>query len=473
MAGTKISAMTAASSVNNADLIPIVQAGANFSATRTQVLATAALLASANTFSAAQIITSNAAAAFAVGPNGNTNPVFRAVGNVVSAVTGLSVTGNAAGAGVAISALSSGSNEDLLLQPKGTGGVTIGATTNVGGHNHKVYDGFGHNIINFGYNYQIDIAAGGGGDGGIRHDSGGYNIGTNQRLNCASNFKIAWSNTVNWYDTLDVGIARSAVGVAQFTNGSSGLGAVLCGMPTGGTIGLTVQASASPSVNIQEWQNSSGVRICAVGPTGSLFVGSSTGAGGSLYFGNANHFIQSDDVTNTMFFAASGATITFKLTNSLTTSLVNLELGGNTEAGPKLITTPDKGGNTGAGIGIKILPGQSSTAVSSGKGGTLTLGGGAAGHSDNDGGDVICLPGAKAGTGADGNVLLGYDGTTTRGNVTYFGAGSFGGGVQVIFIANATTVPTTNPTGGGILYCQAGALKYRGSSGTVTPIAPA
>lgn len=49
-------------------------------------------------------------------------------------------------------------------------------------------------------------------------------------------------------------------------------------------------------------------------------------------------------------------------------------------------------------------------------------------------------------------------------------AGSFGGGVKVVFITNATTVPTTNPTGGGILYCEAGALKYRGSSGTITTL---
>jgi hypothetical protein len=49
----------------------------------------------------------------------------------------------------------------------------------------------------------------------------------------------------------------------------------------------------------------------------------------------------------------------------------------------------------------------------------------------------------------------------------------FGSGAGVIGIANATTVPTTNPTGGGVLYIEAGALKYRGSSGTVTTIAPA
>jgi hypothetical protein len=61
---------------------------------------------------------------------------------------------------------------------------------------------------------------------------------------------------------------------------------------------------------------------------------------------------------------------------------------------------------------------------------------------------------------------------TTTGNYG-FGGTSFGSGVVVMFIANRTTAPTTNPVGGGILYVEAGALKYRGSGGTVTTIAAA
>lgn len=52
-------------------------------------------------------------------------------------------------------------------------------------------------------------------------------------------------------------------------------------------------------------------------------------------------------------------------------------------------------------------------------------------------------------------------------------SGSFGSGSGVIYIANATTAPTANPSGGGVLYVQGGALKFRGSSGTVTTIAAA
>jgi Hyaluronidase protein (HylP) len=48
-----------------------------------------------------------------------------------------------------------------------------------------------------------------------------------------------------------------------------------------------------------------------------------------------------------------------------------------------------------------------------------------------------------------------------------------GGGSGVIGIANAGTVPTSNPSGGGVLYAEGGALKWRGSNGTVTVIAPA
>lgn len=73
--------------------------------------------------------------------------------------------------------------------------------------------------------------------------------------------------------------------------------------------------------------------------------------------------------------------------------------------------------------------------------------------------------------GSDGLTAMGITGSR---NVSFAtGTGSFGGGVGVINITNATTSPTSNPTGGGILYSEAGALKWRGSSGTVTTIAAA
>ncbi len=93
-------------------------------------------------------------------------------------------------------------------------------------------------------------------------------------------------------------------------------------------------------------------------------------------------------------------------------------------------------------------------------------------------GDLALIPRSSA----SGSVRL-YAGTTTptlRASVVSSGfvvgtsaAGSFGGGINVVSLQNATTVPTTNPSGGGVLYAEGGALKWHGSSGTVTTIAAA
>jgi len=59
------------------------------------------------------------------------------------------------------------------------------------------------------------------------------------------------------------------------------------------------------------------------------------------------------------------------------------------------------------------------------------------------------------------------------GNIGIRTTSQFGGGRGVMAIANAAVAPSINPAGGGILYVEDGALKYRGSNGTVTVIAPA
>ena len=59
------------------------------------------------------------------------------------------------------------------------------------------------------------------------------------------------------------------------------------------------------------------------------------------------------------------------------------------------------------------------------------------------------------------------------GNIGFRTGSQFGAGQGVIAIANATVAPSVDPGGGGVLYVEDGALKYRGSNGTVTTIAPA
>jgi len=85
-----------------------------------------------------------------------------------------------------------------------------------------------------------------------------------------------------------------------------------------------------------------------------------------------------------------------------------------------------------------------------------------------------------AGSAGSGNLVIAPWASATSGirmtgagNIGFGTADQFGGGTKVLGIANATAVPTTNPTGGGVLYVENGALKYRGSTGTVTNIANA
>lgn len=83
---------------------------------------------------------------------------------------------------------------------------------------------------------------------------------------------------------------------------------------------------------------------------------------------------------------------------------------------------------------------------------------------------AVTQPTAGASTTITNKIAALLQGSVSIGNST---APTLGGGDGVVFIANASTNPSTNPTSGGVLYVDAGALKYRGSSGTVTTIAAA
>lgn len=82
-------------------------------------------------------ITSTSANALAVGANGTTNPVFNVDASTTSVATGLNVKGAAAGSGVAIAAISSGTNEGLTLDAKGSGLIQIGSVS-TGGANVRI-----------------------------------------------------------------------------------------------------------------------------------------------------------------------------------------------------------------------------------------------------------------------------------------------------------------------------------------------
>jgi hypothetical protein len=93
---------------------------------------------------------------------------------------------------------------------------------------------------------------------------------------------------------------------------------------------------------------------------------------------------------------------------------------------------------------------------------------------------IINVDTASDATSTIMTVLGGTTGVTTLfqmrkdGALAIGAAGDWGSGTgAVIFVANTTLAPAANPVGGGVLYVEAGVLKYRGSGGTITTIANA
>ena len=86
-------------------------------------------------------------------------------------------------------------------------------------------------------------------------------------------------------------------------------------------------------------------------------------------------------------------------------------------------------------------------------------------HSDATGLYAIALGRNAQATHAN-SLALGASTNTSRNDEMAIGP-------RTLFIANGYSVPSTNPVGGGYLYVEGGALKYRGSSGSVTTVAAA
>ncbi len=167
--------------------------------------------------------TSASATAFESGPNGSTNPTFRIVNNVASAAAGISIAGNAAGAGVDIVAIG-GANEGIRLTSKGNAALALSS----------------------GLNGSIRLISGNLGTAGtIWYEGTVLGMGL---------IPISWGTQFNLYD---VGIGRNAAGVLETNNGTAGQwGALKAGVRDAGTTtvtnGLTIghQSSGTPAAGL-------------------------------------------------------------------------------------------------------------------------------------------------------------------------------------------------------------------------------
>lgn len=171
---------------------------------------TFALLGLAQTFTAAQTIQSNAAAAFAVGANGATNPVLQVDAATASVATGLKITGAAAGGGITLAAISSAANESIIISRKGSGKFLVDGFSEIGR---------GYVTVLF----SLDTTNSTGANGSIQDGIGFSTRAGNQYL---------WASGTTADSTKDTGWARPSAAVIRGTNGSTGAAQLLLGLST-------------------------------------------------------------------------------------------------------------------------------------------------------------------------------------------------------------------------------------------------
>jgi hypothetical protein len=151
-----------------------------------------------------------------------------------------------------------------------------------------------------------------------------------------------------------------------------------------------------------------------------------------------------------------------RMISNITFSSSTLSFGGNytlSNSGTLLLTA----------AGITLAPVSRSTAN---PGYDLTMRAGTVTGSGTAGGNVSITGGQSSNANPAGHVFI--DGgpnvsSGLEGNIGLFtSTGSFGSGEKVLFVNNATTAPSSNPTDGVIMYVVSGSMFTRNSSGVIT-----
>jgi len=119
------------------DALPVVKHNGINSAKDVVLSGTTCSLPSTTTIGGSSVsalgsITSTGANALVVGRQGATNPAFNVNASSATGVTGIDITANIAASGVAVAATSSGTNESMTIDAKGSGTITLNGTATGG-----------------------------------------------------------------------------------------------------------------------------------------------------------------------------------------------------------------------------------------------------------------------------------------------------------------------------------------------------
>ena len=221
------------------------------------------------------------------------------------------------------------------------------------------------------------------------------------------------ANLQEWQDSasaVKASIGSGGNGVFNgLRSGSGSTTGAINAYTTAAQIGILVRGAASQTANLQEWQNSAGYAGTAIDSSGSFYAPG----------------IYSSYLMQATAGEAAVVPLTVKGAASQTAKLQEWKNSTNTVV---------------ASVGVDGLINTN---------GSIRIAG--------DNLSVYRFQGVS-----DGNYTMNFPGS---GNIQLFSAvDDLGGGSRVLGIKNATTVPTSNPTTGGILYVNSGALNYMGTS---------
>lgn len=301
----------------------------------------------------------------------------------------------------------------------------------------------------------------------VKNSSGSVlaNISTTGNIETISGMRFYTSSARSGWSTL-----TNSSGDLSFNYKFTFTGGLQSNAASASTVGAIIKGAASQTANLQEWQNSAGTVVASIQSNGKII-----GTSDLLINSGVAYFNAAGDTNGTFISVASGrGNFVLQLANS-----VGLTVKAAASQTANLQEWQDSAGTIKAYVRNDGLV-QSSTGILSSStficangyitGATLT-------STATSATSIGLLVRGAASQSADlqqwqnssATVLAKVDAT---GNIVVGNMAIATSSVATIHISNGT-IPSANPTGGGVLYVEGGALKYRGSSGTITTIANA
>jgi hypothetical protein len=283
----------------------------------TASLAAYAPLASPS-FTGSALITSSSATALAVGANGTTNPVLQINAATGSVATGIKITGAAAAGKVAIAVISSGTNEALTLDAKGTGHICVQyfATGNFGIGTNNPANKF---VVSNQNQQGFEVSPTGGPGSGVAFQS--YNRTTSAYIPngfyaSAHTFFSGTGST----RVMDISVA-GGVSIGTMTDAGVKNLLVAGSVLSNGTAGIGYAAGAGSTVT-QATSRTTGVTINTI--CGAITLASAAGTATWQTFTVTNSAVGANDVINVV--QKSGANIYSIIVSQVAAGSFNLSV---------------------------------------------------------------------------------------------------------------------------------------------------